>query len=84
MATCLDCIYRKVCPVSYPVDLHVCEDFKSEADFVEVVRCKDCQWATERTKDNELFQYQCRNTMACGKPRRDIDFCSYGERKEEK
>ena len=54
------------------------------ADVMEVVRCEDCQWATERTKDNELFQYQCRNTMACGKPRRDIDFCSYGERKVEK
>ena len=52
------------------------------ADVVEVIRCKGCQWATERTKDNELFQYQCRNTIACGKPRRAIDFCSYGERKE--
>ncbi len=52
------------------------------ADVEEVVRCKDCQWATERTKDNELFQYQCRNTIACGKPRRAIDFCSYGARRD--
>lgn len=52
------------------------------ADVVEVVYCKECSWSTERTKDNELFQYQCRNTVACGKPRRACDFCSYGERRD--
>ena len=46
-----------------------------------ITYCKDCMWATERIKDNELFKYQCRNTTACGKPRRESDFCSYGNPK---
>ena len=53
-------------------------------DVEEITYCKDCQWATERMEDNELFKYQCCNTIACGKPRRAIDFCSYGERRDTK
>ena len=79
MATCKECIHYQMC---HSIDVNApCAAFKNKADFVEVVYCKECSWSTERTKDNELFQYQCRNTVACGKPRRACDFCSYGERK---
>ena len=83
--TCKDCIHEEICDIPIITDgrknASNCKKFKNKADFVEVVRCEKCQWATERTKDNEVFKYQCRNTIACGKPRRAIDFCSYGERK---
>ena len=85
MATCKDCIGNDYCfvkPLHPRMMEKSCKEFKNKADFVEVVRCKDCQWATKRINDNELFKYQCRNTIACGKPRREVDFCSYGERKE--
>ena len=51
-------------------------------DAVKVVRCKDCQFATERTRANEIFQYQCCNTVAGRLPRRAVDYCSYGYRKD--
>lgn len=83
--TCKDCIHEDICDMPIITDgrknASNCKKFKNKANFVEVVYCKDCEWSTERTRNNELFQYQCRNTIACGKPRRAIDFCSYGERK---
>lgn len=48
------------------------------ADFVEVVRCKDCKHRVENCK-------MCAHPKAIGwdaiEPE-DDDFCSYGERKE--
>lgn len=87
MSKCKECVSEKVCRYNDGINLYCKEDyecphFKNKADFVEVVYCKECSWSTERTKDNELFQYQCRNTVACGKPRRACDFCSYGERSD--
>lgn len=49
--TCKDCIHHKSCfnmafRCGYKAEAldgaEVCEDFKNKADFVEVVRCKDC------------------------------------------
>lgn len=47
MATCYDCIHCEVCSgigsCSYHCsDVSKCKHFKNKADFVEVVRCKDC------------------------------------------
>ena len=73
METCLDCIHRKVCPSSYPVDLHVCEDFKNVDDFVEVVRCKNCEFC------------ECSNeAYYCVPGRHSVradDYCSYEQKK---
>lgn len=45
MKTCKDCIYRAMCykheHYGYE-DNETCEMFKNKADYVEVVRCKDC------------------------------------------
>lgn len=49
-----------------------------DADVEEVTYCKDCEWSVKRVRHNEIFPYQCVNTIACGKPRRALDFCSYG------
>lgn len=54
MATCKDCIHYLVCDYwekeAYPNDCEnydkaLCKFFKNKADFVEVVRCKDCKYA---------------------------------------
>lgn len=48
-----------------------CEDFKNKADFVEVVRCKDCKYF----KKGLCIKT---NGMVSNNP---FNFCSYGERK---
>ena len=39
---CNDCIYEKMCEARY--EREHCFSFKDKANFVEVVRCKDCVW----------------------------------------
>ena len=48
-------------------------DGKTEADFVEVVRCKDCKHKEKTTNEYCKFWYKF-----CAS---DNNFCSYGERK---
>lgn len=77
MATCKDCLHYEPCyeygNILDPAHGGVrCDSFKSSADVVEVVRCKDCKF----------FVYDvCRHDFAMNLSRSD-DFCSYGERKE--
>ena len=57
----------------------------STADVVEVVRCKDCKFATEYCHGD--FDCQCPHTPWASDeyaiPCKANDYCSYGERKEE-
>lgn len=49
------------------------------ADVVEVVRCKDCKYATY---DKSIDRYNCRNWGLYGDENTEADdFCSYGEKK---
>ena len=58
--------------------------FKNKADFVEVVRCKDCKYS--EVTDNGRFH----NKIYCFQPApikqivetEEERFCSYGKRKE--
>ena len=58
-------------------------------DAVEVVRCKDCKWYKE-SNHSELypmrFCYRLKNDdgVPVGYNWADNDFCSYGERREER
>ena len=68
MATCKDCIGYEYCNPQPKNPRKVekwCDRFKNKADFVEVVRCKDCQY---------------RNTISCNAKheRSDMDYCSHG------
>lgn len=86
MAKCKDCIHFVVCDKytapneSYP-EVGGCKLFKSAADVVEVVRCKNCiHWG------GVTFGNTCRRWSAllagmknCTQP---DDFCSCGERKD--
>ena len=87
---CKDCLHRDGCCNFVPIEGTIeekaeylyeclkkpCKDFKNKDDFVEVVRCKDCEhwiyWADEKRCSCDLHHiYTIRD-----------DFCSYGERKE--
>lgn len=83
MSKCKKCLSEQVCRYNDGINLYCkddydCPHFKNKADFEEVVRCKDCEWSVKRVRNNDIFPYQCVNTVACGKPRRALDFCSYG------
>ena len=79
MATCKDCIHEDLCGTftrpCYPDEVNkseiLCKDFKNKADFVKVVRCKDC---THRRTD-DFYSFYCRkDEVGC----KDDDFCSDG------
>ena len=82
MASCYECLHINVCKAYEPEDADcICNQFKNKADFVEVVRCKDCKkWTKEHT---------CKEFTADRSPLRGKitfvtepnDFCSYGTRK---
>ena len=73
MATCNDCIYYPVCNYKMWCDL-----FKDKTNFVEVVRCKDCLYATKRYGHlNCIHGVSYRNSW--NKP---DEYCSYGVRKD--
>ena len=61
MANCYECLHYEACSdvgdagFSYLKDgEEKCDHFKNKADFVEVVRCKDCLYASEFDKHCEL------------------------------
>ena len=82
--TCYDCIHCGACSDAgdsgfscLKEDVSKCKHFKNKADFVEVVRCRDCKyWRTEHggfcEASNALSEVNNANN----------DFCSYGERKD--
>lgn len=82
--TCKDCFHYQVCgSFGFVLDpLHggvTCCDFKTKADVVEVVRCKDC-------KDYRQNPYSPEEDMMCmcwcdWLPTDPDDFCSYGKRR---
>ena len=81
MATCYDCIHCDVCYHIEHYGRHMeteepCGGFKNKSDFVEVVRCKDCNNA--KPLDN-LGNYHCRafNITVVG-----LRYCNLGERKK--
>ena len=77
--TCEDCLYRAMCykheHYGYE-DEKPCETFKNKADFVEVVRCKDCQWYDNGVCQNPRIYISDSARLYTDK----TDFCSYGEK----
>ena len=78
MASCKDCIHEEICDMPIITDgrknASNCKKFKNKADFVEVVRCKDC-----KRYSTELRMCLSSSGIMNAKPK---DFCSYGERKD--
>lgn len=68
--TCKDCIHCNLCVSDERIFMGECEHFKNKADFVEVVRCKDCkEWSSIGPAENAgwckknnigtLYNYYC-------------------------
>jgi hypothetical protein len=61
-----------------------CDHFKNKADFVEVVRCKECKCCTHCYPVKEI-EKEAVEGWYCGafmKWRKPDDFCSCGERSD--
>lgn len=78
--TCKECIHYVVCKIwcgeaNIPMSTD-CDFSKNKADFVKVVRCRDCNRARSL-----IFKgfYKCSRHRAC---RKADDFCSYGKRRD--
>ena len=78
MTLCEKCIHGEICADRDCMDidderaLQSCNDFKNKADFVEVVRCKDCDIPHNKWTG-------CPYMNGLIPP--PNHFCSYGERK---
>lgn len=81
MATCHDCTHLYCCKYDrfFGVDdvENKCNYFKNKADFVEVIRCKDCE--RRNTELCHMGFYNTNGEFMCLV--KGTDFCSYGERK---
>jgi hypothetical protein len=87
METCKDCLHYEACKNIYEIVFGdnkkytftgKCYLFKNKADFVEVVRCKDCKYWVEE-KDFGMFCSHWGSTLTESQA---DDFCSYGERSD--
>lgn len=84
MKTCYDCIHCEACSdagdegfSSLKEDVSKCKHFKNKADFVEVVRCKDCiYW-----ENGKSYTPYCNNFGSMLEDTRADDFCCFGEKK---
>ena len=87
--TCKDCLHYDACldnqvcgefefvtNVNYEDMKEWCGSFKNKADFVEVVRCRDC-------KGCWILQDGTRVCIRTLKSVEQDNFCSYGKRKEQ-
>lgn len=84
--TCKDCIHYEVCQyhITEETEMTVneCGKFKNKADFVEVVRCKDCVY--RQPIDADRYNFEGRPAMHCILQTNlfgEKAFCSEGKRK---
>lgn len=85
--TCEDnCLHYEVCLTAFSSkgmylgdDAEKMECFQNKADFVEVVRCGQCECFEPHGNGKRGI---CRNRK-CRGIKFDTDFCSYGKRRDE-
>ena len=92
MSTCKDCLHINVCKdyASYDKDSIIsCDNFKNKADYVAVVRCKDCKYSRPRNESEKHRYFEgvliCESCEMADEPVAVCfdDFCSYGEKESE-
>lgn len=72
--TCKECLYEKLCPFNISsTEAERCKTYDPKADYVKVVRCKDC---THHEHDDGWCKIQANYTG-------DSEYCSLGIRKED-
>ena len=79
MTTCKDCLKYDICPFNSEThEKENCKYFKDKTNFVEVVRCKDCLYATER-----YGHINCTHGVPYRNSWNKLDeYCSHGVRKD--
>lgn len=86
--TCKDCLHDGVChlqEMSTGLELEEyikefgCEDYISNTDFVEVVRCKDCKHIYKARSEKNTYYCTLGFNALKTEP---THFCSYGERRD--
>lgn len=88
--SCYDCIHCDRCSdfesgfSAHCADVSKCKHFRNKADFVEVVRCKDCKFYQKQYHNCELHS-ELPDQFFTGFifEMEEDGFCSCGERKEE-
>ncbi len=85
MTKCEKCIHGDICAIRDCMDaddeiaMTYCAHFIGKADFVEVVRCKDCKYYETDIWDGEIL-CGCNNPSGMQDVSAD-GYCSYGKRK---
>ncbi len=88
---CKNCLYKEICKTydSFGIDTpyndeSTCELFKNKAQFVEVVRCKDCVHKVDYNGRTMCSKFATKSgDHWCGLEAKDDEhFCSHGKRKE--
>ena len=77
--TCKDCLYYEVCPLGLAIkgSTGTCLKFKNKADFVEVVRCKDCKHY-DYGRCSKISYIMDGYYQGSFEVKKTNDFCSYG------
>ena len=78
--TCETCIHSRVCKYADESTIS-CSQFQNKADFVNVVRCKDCKYCEHIRFRFEPDLYFCNNAASNKAVVKPNDYCSRGERK---
>lgn len=97
MAYCIDCLHFDICQFNEQEQAVInlkpsyrdisndiadgCKFFKNKADFVEVVRCKECKHYTniDTYRNPPRLDFHWCNKL--GNVTKENDYCSYGERR---
>ena len=83
MKTCKDCVHIDVCfakQLGTGECAEICRDYKNKADFVEVVRCRECANRNKSKCPNRHFSDISGEAEDYTE---DNDFCSYGEKRSD-
>lgn len=73
---CKDCIHYQMCG-SVNIDAP-CAAFKNKADFVKIVRCKNCRYKKVGYGQFGAYYY-CSHITSGLRDIEETDFCNYGE-----
>ena len=78
--TCNDCLHRKACGDELEECAEKCKFFLNRDEYVRVVRCKDCAFATDEGMSGIYCDHpDHRNPVGC----RETDFCDEGIRRDD-
>ncbi len=82
MSKCENCIHNGACRY-YPDTVDCPHHYKDKSLWVEVVRCRDCQWWEAHAYGSTVGRCENPRNGLVSEYSDDDDYCSYAERKLE-